>query len=161
MGVFGNKMAQNKFFVLTNRCIVFFILHEVNGWKLGKAFRLNCWSGFLEKKPRPNWPKIRFLKFYRNMEAWHVSNFSDEVASAWNCYKQIFFFLMKISFQVFGWNYLKLIVGWNFFFFFCSKFVELLIKITPSIIKIDRETKIFGKNCSSISLLLQEKKGIQ
>ena len=48
--VFGNKMAQNEFFVLTNRCIVFFILHEVNGWKLGKAFRLNCCFGFLEKK---------------------------------------------------------------------------------------------------------------
>ena len=40
------------------------------------------------------------------------------------------------------------------------KFVELLVKITPSVIKF-MEQKLFGKTYSAFNFLLQENKGIQ
>ena len=53
-----------------------------------------------------------------------------------------------------------LISSWNHIFS-GLEFIELFIKINPSIIKIDCWTEYLGKNCSAVSSLLQAKNGIQ
>ena len=43
---------------------------------------------------------------------------------------------------------------WDEIVFSCFKFVELFIKITPLIIKIDFGTRFFKKICSAVNILL-------
>ena len=66
---------------------------------------------------------------------------------------------LKFCFGFLAETIIICIMSWNYVFS-CFKFVELFIKITPSIMKIDSKI-FFGKSYSAIIFLLQGNEGIK
>ena len=127
--------------------LMFFKLEQHKSWKLGKTDfeKKRLFWDFWGKSFKNGW-EMRFLKFYRE---WKL----DLFLIFWMKFHQhrialknfccCCFLMSNISLWRFGWNHLN-----GIYLFSCFKFVELFIKITLSVMRIDCENFCWKITCS-------------